>query len=133
MKVIACLQCGALIKDISNWSFSVKCDYCGANYLIPQLSNKTFEVKREEFEKNSKRSRLKFEKLNQHMSRKGNAITWRSPFSSADDSKQVLAKTHPNQRTSKGSDTDQVSTVILVIVLVLVLILGYLFSGSQLS
>ncbi|NNE98443.1 MAG: hypothetical protein HKN25_05420 [Pyrinomonadaceae bacterium] len=131
MKVIACLQCGALIKDISNWSFSVRCDYCGANYLIPQFSKSTFDVNRDEFEQKSKRSRLKFEKLNQHMSRKGNAITWRSPFASAGDSKQIMAKIPPNLRSSSGLDTDRAAAVVLVLVLVFIMILGYLFSDMQ--
>ena len=125
MKVIACTQCGALIKDISNWSFSVKCSYCGATYITPQLSEKTFDVEKEDFKEKSKRSRARFLKLNEHMSKKGNAITWRSQFSRESDSKNAPHKIVSGERISNKLIIDRVVTAILLLVLLALLFWGF--------
>lgn len=65
MKALACPQCGAIIKKISDRQTFAECEYCHSKILVPK--DKIFEITDEQAE-------------NANISREGNKTIWKSPF-----------------------------------------------------
>lgn len=108
MKVIACPQCGGLIRKFRENQTFIDCEYCDSKILVPRDKNLIFDIGEKEYEANRA---PKNRKPNENILKKGNKEVWRSPF--ANDFGYPVDDKLPFQKYS-GSFSDNKFLIALI-------------------